>query len=433
MIELIRTKGTPLLETWLQSPCNVLYYLAKNRPGKNLDIEIGGATFHLVQDADTAREILRNRTEIYCKYFGSYSRLFGESRLTVNGDKWRKLRGYSQSYITETDANAVLKATKHFFREACDNLLTQSNGVEYAVDEALDFAAAATVSKMVLGFPIEDWGPEAISDIRKILRLASWENFPQPTRSGVDEAFLTLDAEDAKLDLQARFAKLLTERDKSNSRGLVNDLAKADPADVDIFGELATLLFAGFDTTASSLAWSMFLLAKDPALQSKLRASVRGMSTDEGLEAADVLALQDLNAFFLEAMRIFPPIPVLSRTLAENDQIGDWALVKGRRVLISIIGVQQDSSVFPNPLDVRLERHPKGSLAKETAGNFVPFGDGKRVCPGARFANLEALVALVVILDTMQLEPVPDQSLKLRWDASMRQVDGTKIIMTPLR
>lgn len=432
MTELVRTSGTPLIEAWLQSPCNVLFHLAKIRPGQNLDLELGGSIFHLVQDAATAREILRDRKENYSKYFGSYARLFGESRLTVNGPHWRKLRQYSQAYITEANADDLVLTARRFFQDACTDLLRDGNGAEHAVEKAIDFAAAATVSEMVLGFPLNEWGPETLSDVRKILRLASWENFPRPSASGVEESFLALDAEDAKADLQDRFAKLLADRKQTESGTLIADLAQANPAEVDVFGEMATLLFAGFDTTASAIAWAMLLLSKDQELQSKLRASVKGMATKETLNSADMLALHDLNAFLLEALRIFPPIPLLSRLVMEDDQIDGWALKKDHRVLISVIGIQQDSGVFPSPLDVRLDRHPKGNLAKEAVANFVPFGDGKRICPGARFANLEILVALAVILDTMQLDPSSGQQIQLRWDASMRQVDGTKIAMTAL-
>jgi enediyne biosynthesis protein E7 len=431
LTELIRTHGTPMLQAWLHSPCNVLYQLAKARPGQNLDLELGGAVFHLVQDAATARDILRDRRENYAKYFGSYARLFGESRLTVNGPRWRKLRDYSQSYITEADADGLVRTAQGFFGTACADLLARSHGQPCRIDDAIDYAAAATVSEMVLGFPIHEWGQETLADVRKILRLASWENFPQPSGSGVEQAFLALDAETAKADLVARFSRVLAERRQSDPATLISDLAGADPDEVDTFGEMATLLFAGFDTTASAVCWAMFLLARDPALQSRLRTAVKGMATDPNLRAADLLALAELNAFALETMRIFPPVPVLSRLARERDSIGDWTCAKDSRLLISIIGLQHDSRIFPDPFAVNLDRHPKGALTRESAPHFMPFGDGKRICPGARFANLELLVALAVVLDTMQLASSSGAQIQLRWDASMRQADGTLIAVTP--
>ncbi|PJI93058.1 cytochrome P450 [Yoonia maricola] len=432
MTELIRTTGTPLIEAWLSSPCHVLYHLAKAKPGQNLDIELGGAVFHLVQDADTAHTILRDRNESFHKYFGSYARLFGESRLTVNGGHWRKLRDYSQSYIVDANADDLVRTARGYFQAACTDLLANSGGVEYPVADVIDFAAAETVSDMVLGFPLKEWGSATLDDVRKILRLASWENFPRPSASGVEQSFLALDAEDAKADLQARFSAILANKAGSEGGTLIADLAQAGPDEVDSFGELATLLFAGFDTTASAITWSMWLLAQDPALQARLRASVKGMATRQTLTAKEVLALDDLNAFVIEALRIFPPVPVLSRLVVEDMQIDGWSLKKGHRVLLSIIGVQQDSRVFPDPLDVRPQRHPNGALTKDRANHFMPFGDGRRVCPGARFANLEILVALAVILDTMQLDPPAAPKIELRWDASMRQANGTKLAMTAL-
>jgi cytochrome P450 len=97
-----------------------------------------------------------------------------------------------------------------------------------------------------------------------------------------------------------------------------------------------------------------------------------------------------------------------------------------------MIGIQQDPTVFETPMAVKLERHPNGTLRNENAFNFVPFGDGRRVCPGARFANLEALAALAVILDTVSIETPSSDYIGLRWDASMRQENGTRLILKPL-
>lgn len=432
MTERIITSGTPLANAWLQSPCSVLYELAKHRPGQDIRLELGGALFTLVQNGNTAREILRNTQDRYLKYYGSYKRLFGESRLTTDGARWRKLRDFSQPHITEANADDIVQYTQTFFRSAIATLVTKPDGSAQSVDAEIDFAAAATLCKVVLGFQIEDWGNQTINDIRLILNLASWENFPRPQGAGLDHAMLQIDAEDAQARLHDRFAKMLESQATVDPSSLFSTLAMAGPDEVDIFGELSTMLFAGFDTTSSAITWAMFLLGQDHDLQARLRQSVRDCTRNAPLCAGDLLKLHDLNAFFLEALRIFPPIPVLSRIAKSDDQIGDLEIAEGGRVLVSMIGIQQDPTIFENPMSVRLDRHPDGTLRKENASNFVPFGDGRRVCPGARFANLEALTALAVILDTVSIQTPKSEQIGLRWDASMRQENGTRLILKAL-
>ncbi|SFR33163.1 Cytochrome P450 [Yoonia tamlensis] len=432
MTERIITSGTPLASAWLQSPCSVLYELARHRPGQNIILELGGAPFTLVQDGNTAREILRNAQGRYQKYYGSYKRLFGDSRLTTDGEGWRTLRDFSQPHITGVEPDDIVQYTQIFFRAALENLVSVSDGTAQPVDTAIDFAAAATLCKVVLGFQIEDWGNQTIDDIRLILRLASWENFPRPNGGGVDHAMLQIDAEDAKLRLQNRFNEMLDTKKAGGPNSLFSTLAAAGPDKVDLFGELSTMLFAGFDTTASAVTWAMFLLGQDQALQARLRQSVRSRTAQAPLGADDLMQMHDLNAFFLEALRIFPPIPFVSRIARSDDQIGDLDIKEGARILVSVIGVQQDPKVFDNPMQVQISRHHNGSLRKEHMSNFIPFGDGKRICPGARFANLEALAALALILDAVSIHTPVSKHVGLRWDASMRQENGTQLILKPL-
>lgn len=417
---------------WLQSPCSVLYELAKHRPGQDIRLELGGVVLTLVQNGTTARTILRNTHNRYQKYYGSYKRLFGESRLTTEGDHWRKLRNFSQPHITEANADDILHYTQRYFRSAIETLIAASDGTAQPVESEIDYAAAATLCKVVLGFQIEDWGKQTINDIRLILNLASWENFPRPQGGGVDYAMLQLDAEDAKTRLQERFNRMLATQEVDKPTSLFSTLAAADPDEVDIFGELSTMLFAGFDTTSSAITWAMFMLGQDQALQTRLRQSVRQLTQQGPLRANDLLQLHDLNAFLLEALRIFPPIPVLSRIAKSDDQIGELEIEEGSRILVSMIGIQQDPNVFETPLAVKLDRHPNGMLRNENTSNFVPFGDGRRICPGARFANLEALAALAVILEAVSIETPKSDFIGLRWDASMRQENGTRLILKPL-
>lgn len=431
MTELIRTRNTPLVQAWLHSPCNVLYELSKARPGVDLDIEIGGAVFSLVQNAQTARTILRNREGRYDKYFGRYADLFGESRLTVGDDKWRPLRDLSQPHIVGANADRLAQVTQSQFRNVADDLIAQSHGSPVVIDDKIDLAAASVISEVVLGFPFDRWGGDVIADIRKILRYAAWENFPSLSESSVEQSFLVLDAEDAKVDLQARFDQMMADRANHDAQTLANALASSDPEIIDHFGEWSTLLFAGFDTTASAIAWAMLLLARDPALQTRLRAQVSGIAHAPDLKAEDILSIKDMSAFLLEALRIFPPIPVLSRIATTKDDIGGFRVKAGARVLISIIGVHHDPAVFPKPLTVQPDRHPDGDLTKETAPHYLPFGDGKRICPGAKIANLEAMTALAVMLDKTKMDAVPAKTLDLRWEASMRQAKGTRLAISP--
>lgn len=429
MVERIVTSATPLGRLWLDDPCAVLYELAWQRPGQNLLLELGGVNFIFVQDGPTATAILRDTAGQFRKYYGSYERLFGESRLTTEGSDWRYRRDLSQPSIRAANDDRVAAAAQSYFMAAVTNLLRAGDQNMQSFGIALDHAAAATLGETVLGIDISELGDDALDDMRLILKLASWENFPRRTASGVEHAVFVLDADDAKERLDVRFSELLRRHGSSEKGSLLSRLADAN--DIDRFGEMATLLFAGYDTTASALCWAMFLLGRDPVLQDRLRQSVAHIDIGKTLTSDDLAGLDQLKSFLIETLRIFPPIPMLSRLANEDMQLNGVRIRQGDRLLVSIIGIQQNSSVFHDPMSVRIDRHPEGQLRKDYLPYFAPFGDGQRICPGSRFANIEALTALVVILKSVKLS-VPRQSkIRFRWDASMRQIGKMKLSVAP--
>jgi cytochrome P450 len=167
----------------------------------------------------------------------------------------------------------------------------------------------------------------------------------------------------------------------------------------DIADELFTLLAAGHETTATSLAWAVERLRRHPQVLSRL--------VDEVDTGGSVL----LQATIYEVQRTRPVIDSVGRqVMASHMPLGEWVIPKGHTVLINIPLVHQNNDVFPdagtfNP-DRFLGTNPDNY-------SWVPFGGGTRRCIGAAFANMEMNVVLATILGQFQLAPTsaPDE----RW------------------
>lgn len=419
----LQTLGTPIPEAWAQSPCYVLYEMATRAPGQNIDMQLGNQLFHIVQDATAARHILRTNLSNYPKYFAQYTGFFGQSRLTTDGAVWRKLRDRSQPFITDVAPQHLVDVARGHFSAALTALTT---GQSVNVDSALDFAAASTICDTVLGLPFADWGRAALVDMRIILAFSTFATMPTSPEGSLDYETRREQSQHALTRLGAAFETALTQSG-SGARGLLGLIQQGDNDGVDLFGEMATHLFAGFDTTAACISWSLYLLALNPDLQERLRQAVAPLS-DAQLGRVEILeTLTDLRSFIQESLRIFPPIPMISRRILAEDRIEDWTLRPDNLVILSMIGLHHNARIFANPTQVNLARN-----ARDFAGHFMPFGDGQRVCPGARFANLEVLTVLAMFLRHRRILPSGAQTLHLRWDASMRRDQGNHLILQPL-
>lgn len=161
-------------------------------------------------------------------------------------------------------------------------------------------------------------------------------------------------------------------------------------SNTEIADELATLLAAGHETTATTLAWAFERLRRNPDTLARLTAEV-----DEG----DAVFRQ---ATILEVQRSRPVIDLAGRTVvAPVLELGEWRIPQGHTVLVSISLLHDDSEQFADP-----ERFdPSRFLDHKPSAAWLPFGGGTRRCIGAAFANMEMDVTLRAVLEKFELLP----------------------------
>ena len=158
----------------------------------------------------------------------------------------------------------------------------------------------------------------------------------------------------------------------------------------DIADELLTLLAAGHETTASTLAWAFERVTRHPDLLTDLVAEVDSGGSE--LRAATILEVQRSRTVIDFAGRhIYPPV----------FHLGEWVIPRGDSLLVSIGQIHDDPAVFPHPERFDPQRYIENKAA---ALPWMPFGGGARRCLGAAFANMEMDVVLRTVLQHFTLE-----------------------------
>ncbi|MDX6638013.1 MAG: cytochrome family [Solirubrobacterales bacterium] len=186
--------------------------------------------------------------------------------------------------------------------------------------------------------------------------------------------------------------------------------------DGEIRDQLMTLLMAGHETTATSLAWAFELLFRAPEAMERLRTEVQADGTEY------------LDAVVEETMRLRPVVPFTGRLLKEAAELGGYELPSGRVVFASIWLAHTRAATFPEPYAFRPERFLDG--ATETY-SWIPFGGGTRRCLGASFALFEMKVALRTILRHAVLRPASDVPEPIvRRNVTLAPKHGTPAVLT---
>jgi unspecific monooxygenase len=182
--------------------------------------------------------------------------------------------------------------------------------------------------------------------------------------------------------------------------------AARDPETGDAFSDeqlgdqVATMILAGHETTATALFWSLYLLALDPATQEELAAEVK-VATLNG--ALDIERLKFTRAVIDETMRLYPPAFLIARAAAGPDTIAGMPVKKNDIVLVAPWLLHRHEKLWRDPNAFIPSRFMAPSPPPDRFA-YLPFGVGARVCIGAHFALVEATLALAKIIGAFKVE-----------------------------
>jgi cytochrome P450 len=168
--------------------------------------------------------------------------------------------------------------------------------------------------------------------------------------------------------------------------------------------QVAIFLLAGHETSASALAWALYLLATHPEAQARAAAEARAFAAAPGF--AGLSGLRFTRDVFREALRLYPPVPMMVREAQAPDRFRDRDVAPGTQVVISPWHLHRHERLWTRPHDFDPDRWAREGVEACPQGAFLPFSAGPRVCPGAGLAMLEGPLFLALILARWRVAPV---------------------------
>ena len=170
-------------------------------------------------------------------------------------------------------------------------------------------------------------------------------------------------------------------------------------SDEHVRDELRTLVIAGHETTAITLAWALYAVHRDAGVKARLLAEVDALGSDPAPE--ELARLPYLNAVVDETLRRFPVVDAVFRVLRKPWSFGGYELPPGITIGAALVLVHRREDIYPEPEAFRPERFLDG---KPRPHEYLPFGGGHRRCIGAAFSHYESCLALATVLREFELE-----------------------------
>ena len=339
--------------------------------------------------------------------------LGGRSVFVTNGAEW----AFQRRIIDPAFAGGRLRDVFPAMRAAADAALARLPEGEQDIEPECSHAAADIIFRTLFSLPIEHDTAARVfrafrahQDAQPVVNLAAllpwprWLPRPHSRRTRRTAA-----------EIRGLIGDLVAARMQAIRAGTAPDdlatriMTTPDPktgrcfTPAEMTDQVAIFFLAGHETSAAALAWSLWLLAANPGWQDRIAAEARGAGPLTTL--ADLSGLPLTRNILREALRLYPPVPMMVRETARTETFRDRTVPQGAQIVISPWHLHRHDRIWPDPdaFDPgRWERPENRAAARD---GFIPFSAGPRVCPGAGFAMAEGVLMLALIARQFRLSP----------------------------
>ena len=388
---------------------------------------------YLANDPALVKLVLNERPDDFPKSdrIGAGLRpLLGESVFVTNGEIWKRQRRIIDPAFEGGRLRDTFPAMWAAGEAAVARLMARADGQPFEIEAETSHAAADVIFRTLFSIPIEEpIAAEVFERFRAyqrsqpILNLAAF--LPGPRWM---PRFFRRETRAAARDIRRLITKLTEGRLAEIEAGTAPDdlatkiMTTADPETGERFdvGEMvdqvAIFFLAGHETSASALAWTLYLMALYPDWQEKVAAEAAELTEEFG----SVSKLRVTRNVFREALRLYPPVPMMVRETVCAETFRNRPVRPGSQVVLSPWHLHRQNRLWDNPdgFDPARWTTENGKACQRDA--YIPFSAGPRVCTGAGFAMVEGVLLLAMVLRRLRVEtveghvPVPVAHLTVR-------------------
>ncbi|MBC7690770.1 MAG: cytochrome P450 [Methylotenera sp.] len=446
-----------------------LYLRLVARYGDLVYFKVGNIAYALVNDPDAIKWVLQENSANYVKGPG-YERLrdiLGHGLLTSNGDHWkrqrklaapafhqRQVQGSFASILRMTDemtdemttawklrtgpaipVDLSAEMNRITLRIASEALLgsdttSRSDDVRIHLQEALKFMdSRGMVWLRLLDFFLPSGGKAGRQDSNLAFRLE--KKFPTKANRDFQNSVRILhevvmqiiqarrSSGDYGTDLLGVMMKSKLEKSELDSAGPSGG-ESGSMNDRQLQDEVTSLLMAGHETTATALTWCWYFLGKYPEIHEKLKLEIDHKLQGEPPTFESLFELTHLSEFFSEVIRYYPPFWRVTRQALQDDQVLGQFIPAGTTMILCPLLTHRNPRHWKDPDTFNPDRFNEADSKARHRFAYFPFGAGPRVCIGANFAVMEALLVLCRMIQNCEIEIVIGPPLELEAQITLK-------------
>ncbi|NHQ75207.1 cytochrome P450 [Roseovarius gahaiensis] len=370
--------------------------------------------------------------------------LLGNSVFVTNGETWKRQRRIIDPAFEGGRLRDVYPAMLKAGQAAVARLEAQADGQPVEIEAETSHAAADVIFRTLFSIPIEHEVAAQVFDkfrahqrAQPVLNLGAFIPLP-----GWFPRFHNDKARRTAVDIRGLITGLTTDRMAQIKAGTAPDdlatkiMTTPDPQTGQTFDteemvdQVAIFFLAGHETSASALAWALYLLALYPDWQDKIVAETADVMPQGAPDFGDIAKLKITRDVFRETLRLYPPVPMMVREAACPERFRDREVSQGAQIVLSPWHQHRHERIWDNPdaFDPARFSTPNGRDGLRCA--YMPFSAGQRVCTGAGFAMIEGVLLLALLVRAYRFEAVAERPAMPVAHLTVRGKDGIWLKLT---
>jgi cytochrome P450 len=401
-------------------------------------LAFAGRPLLFVTDPALVEEVLVTKADIFPKA-PIVQRAIGaavgnKSIFTAEGVDWRWQRRASSPPFRHGTILGFVPAMSEAAEATAARLLEAGRDRPVDVAEAMMATTFDVIVETMLsgkgGFDIERFGAEITHYFETVgwiaaltvLRLPTWVPYPGKRRARAGNRFL-----------KEEMARVVAERraHPSATPDLLDFLISAkDPesgramTDAELADNLLTFVVAGHETTALALTWALWLIAHAPDVETRVLEEIDQVAGTAPIGSDHIDGLVYTKQVIQEAMRLYPPAPLIPRIAAEETVLGSEPVPANTPVYVPVYAIHRHKLLWDAPESFDPDHFLAERVKQRPRGAYLPFGAGPRICIGASFALIEAVAIFATLLRSLRFTPLPGHRPKPTTRLTLRPEGG---------
>jgi cytochrome P450 len=391
----------------LRDPLNYLTDLT-NTHGDVVEIDVAGFKAFVLAEPEAIEHVLVSNFRNYSKetpQFETFKFVAGDGLLNSDGDLWRQQRRIMQPAFHRKKLEKLIAAMIRWTDKRVERW-TQKSGQLLLIEDEMMTLSLEILCETLFGVELKARSEELVHTVNRTLDYVMFRarmpfdainNVPLKVVRDYKASMIEVDRFVDELVAARRASEsdhddllqLLIEAEDDAGNPLSRDLIR---------DEIVTMIVAGYETVATGLTWTWYLLDSAPAVVAQARQEIARVLNGRDLSIETLRELTYIQAIYTEGLRLYPPAWVVSRKAMDSDEIAGRHVPAGSPVIISPYAMHHNPRYWFGAERFTPERWLPEWGRKRHKWQYIPFGAGPRLCIGSRFAEMEAAVVLATLL-----------------------------------